>query len=85
MVRRPCECSGFSWHTFTVVLAVGTFVLITLGLDDTGNSATPRAIGAILAALVVAWIIGGGSRRRFLHPGLPIVVLTTVLTLAGTL
>lgn len=73
-----------SWHTFTIVLAVGAFVLISLGLDDTGATGAPRAVGAILAALVLTWIIGGGSRRRFLHPGLPIVSLATVLTLVGT-
>ncbi len=73
------------WQTFTVVLAVGAFVFISLGLDDTGATGAPRAVGAILAAVVVAWIIGGGSRRRFLHPGLPIVTLATVLTLVGTL
>lgn len=74
-----------SWHMFTIVLAVAAVALVNLGLDDTGATGAPRAIGAILAAVVVAWIVGGGSRRRFLHPGLPIVVVTTALVLLGTL
>lgn len=73
-----------SWHSFTVVLAVAAAVLIGLGLDDTGATGAPRTVGAVLAVTVVAWILGGGSWRRVLHPGLPIVVLATVLTLLGT-
>lgn len=70
------------WHTLTAIFAVGAIIL---GLNDTGATAAPRAVGAIFAALVLAWIFGGGSRRRFLHPGIPVVVLVTVLTLAGSL
>lgn len=73
-----------SWHSFTAVLAVAAVALIRLGLDDTGSTGAPTAVGAVLAVIVVAWIIGGGSRRRLLHPGLPIVIVATVLTLLGT-
>ena len=73
-----------SWHSFTIVLAVTAVALINLGLDDTGATGAPTALGSVLAATVIAWIIGGGSLRRLLHPGLPIVILTAVLTLLGT-
>ena len=73
-----------AWHSLTAIFAVGAAVLISLGLNDTGAPAAPRAIGAILATLILAWVLGGGSRRRFLHPGLPVVVLVTVLTLVGS-
>ena len=73
-----------SWHAVTVVFGLAAIVLIRLGLHDTGATDAPRAVGAILGAFVIAWIVGGGSRRRFLHPGLAIVICATALTLAGS-
>lgn len=74
-----------SWHSFTVILAVAAVALLSLGFEDTGATGAPRTIGAILTAIVVAWIVGGGSPRRLFHPGLPIVVLAAGLTWLGTL
>ena len=71
------------WHSFTAVLVVAAVTLIHLGLDDTGSAGAPATIGAVMAVIVVAWVVAGGSRRRLLHPGLPIVIVATVLTLAG--
>lgn len=74
-----------SWHVVTAVFAVAAVVLIAHGLDEEAGAAAPRAIAAILAIGVVAWVFGGGSRRRFLHPGLYLVGAMTALTIVGSL
>lgn len=74
-----------AWHALTAIFVVMAVVLLRMGLDDSPDTVAPRAFATMLGLLAFGWVVGGGSLRRFRHPGLAVVLAATTLTIAGSL